>query len=735
MCYAPLDMKSPEQFSSIPSESPEIRLEALKPNLEKKILAGFSEAERAEIIRRRNLLSSLAYFIGKDFEIPVLLNEPGKGWYWDQERNHIKIDPKDLVEKPIDYLRFVIAHEAGHRRISRIIGVIPKDVWREPGFSFMFNALEDCRDNNFVAEAYPPFKDQMVFSYDLMDAEHKAHVKANAELGHQPKSIKAGFEYMKQWLREVKGEEFKIDADLPEDVKTTVSKTLSAAQDSWVRYPSKQEADKSEELITKYAEKAYGIGFEKVWPEFKKLVEKDQEKQKEQEALQKGIEDAQKQGQQEGQGEAGRAPSSNIPQDLNDKLSDSQRRELEDAISKAIDKANKAEPKDQQENEQSNNPEQNQEKKRRPIVDLDSLSDELHEKIREYIDGLPGEVKKALAEKAEQALKEIEKEIEQEITGKLVGTPDTEDGASEGKRRKKTETETDWKPRNEETPPDTSSIKNAIEEVMNKDKNAYEEYRREVIPVINELENDLREIFTLRRAHKWETGFKTGKKIDIKKRIQEKAKGVSPVESRAWQKRELPQEKDYAITLLVDLSGSMSRGGKIQETFKAVIVLAEVLNKLSIRTEILGFNDRLYKYQSFGESLSNDMREKMGSMLDEVHDAGPSGNNKANHNDDGWALTEVSARLAKEKAGEKFIIALSDGEPAPSPAHSGREFELKKVIDEISKNTDQKLIGLGVGLGTGHVSEYYPMSISNVKIEEMAETLSDLIKDAIDNHV
>lgn len=123
------------------------------------------------------------------------------------------------------------------------------------------------------------------------------------------------------------------------------------------------------------------------------------------------------------------------------------------------------------------------------------------------------------------------------------------------------------------------------------------------------------------------------KRIDIKRRIQEKAKEISAMESRAWEKRELPSEKDYAISLLVDLSGSM-QGEKIEETFRAVVVLAEVLNRLSIQTEILGFNDRIYEYQKFDEDISRQIREEMGGILQEVSDT--SGTGRARWNDDGW---------------------------------------------------------------------------------------------------
>ena len=209
--------------------------------------------------------------------------------------------------------------------------------------------------------------------------------------------------------------------------------------------------------------------------------------------------------------------------------------------------------------------------------------------------------------------------------------------------------------------------------------------------------------------------------------MQEKALGITPVESKAWQKRELPQEKDYAISLLLDLSGSM-RGQKIEETFKAGIVLAEVLNRLSINTEILGFNDRLYEYQGFGENMGTEVREHMGGMLQEV------GTPASAWNDDGWAVQQASERLARQKAAEKFLFVLSDGLPEESDRHPRSRYELGQIVTRIMQDTDQKLIGLGIGHGTEHVGRYYPNSVANIGVREMAEKLADVIREAIANY-
>ena len=52
---------------------------------EESILAEFTPEQQAEIKEKQRVLSSLAYFIGKDFKMPIELNEPGAGWHWDQK--------------------------------------------------------------------------------------------------------------------------------------------------------------------------------------------------------------------------------------------------------------------------------------------------------------------------------------------------------------------------------------------------------------------------------------------------------------------------------------------------------------------------------------------------------------------------------------------------------------------------------------------------------------------------
>lgn len=709
------NMKEHEFSVTSTAARSESKLQALTGPNQGEILRGFTEEEQQAIQYRQRILSSIAYFIGKDFRIPVELNTPGEGWHWDFEKNKIRMDPKDLLEEPMEKLRFKTAHEGGHRRISRTAD-IPLEIWQQPGFSFLMNAIEDPRDNNFVVEGYPKFRRDMEFTYsEDLDFEKKVKGKAKQELGYTPRFIQAGFAYIRQWFDETQGKPSEVDEKLPDDVKAVVEATRDSARRSWLHYPSKQEADASEELIRQYAQASYVINRDHIWPEFKKLVDEDMQDQ----VMQEAIGDMQKDGKiSEGKGEGG------LSQQLKDQLSEAEQQELEEALENTMKGTQEGDTEDAQPGEGKID------SQGKPgIVDLDSLSDDLKQKIKDYIDSLPDDVKKELTRRAKQALEDYESEVNEDLEGRLTDNPEKKaarEASQDGKSDKVSDKSDEDVP--SRIPPrsteDLISYRDLVDKVLYKDENIYEQYRREALPLIDALETDLRAIFVQRRSQKWQTGFRSGKKIDIQRRMQEEAREVSPVESHAWQKRELPTEKDYAITLLVDLSGSM-RGQKISETFKGAVVIAEVLNRLSINTEILGFNEGLYVYQGFGQDMDRDVREYMGGMLSEVQTPA------ARWNDDGWALEQTSERLAKQKVSEKFIFVLSDGQPVPSPQHSGEQYELGQIVRNIMSETDQKLIGLGIGSGTNHVTKYYPNSIADIGAAKMSEKLADVVREVI----
>ncbi|MEK7604409.1 MAG: hypothetical protein AAB442_01275 [Patescibacteria group bacterium] len=694
-------MNRSESYAAVKPSKPN-DLEA-KPGIvddQEQILAGFSPEERKIIRERMRLLSLIPNHIGKDFEMAVELNTSGEGWHWNFAINHVRVDPKDLLEKPLDWCRQTMVHEGGHRRVSRV-DFIPKDIWEQPGFSSMMNAIEDPRMENFISEAYPPYRklQKTAYEHDL-ESEKRMKESADGKLGRQPRFMQAGFEYIKQWFKQTQGKPFELSADLPDDVRVVVNKTLKAAEDSWLRYPTRNEADKSEEVIKAYAEKSYEINRDRVWPDFKKLVEQDIKDQEIPEFLKDLM-----QGKGEGKPEAGQGEGQSeglSPQDIQD---------IKDAVKAALGEKGEGKP-----------------------IPPGALSEELKQKIQAAFDALPEDKKREIMEAARAEIKELADEFAAQFEGEYIkagepqGEPESGTLESEGRAWSEAERAAD----------DTRhEMRRRMEESLGRSEgDPYREALTEMASYIDALTGDLRDVLVKRKMTTTEAGYRSGRRWNIRTRIKERIADIPLIKTQSREQPESSSEEtDYAVLLQIDLSGSMSRGNKIEEAFKAIVLLSETLNNLNIHFEIDGFQDLLLEFKRFEEQLDESMRLKLNQLLLEVENENPDGHNNAGDNDDGACLREASQHLANQTAREKILIVLSDGQPAMDSGRKSQgqlDRELKAVIREIRENTDQKLIGIGIN--SSAVSSYYENNLPNVDAKELAETLGELLRSVIERN-
>ncbi len=160
----------------------------------------------------------------------------------------------------------------------------------------------------------------------------------------------------------------------------------------------------------------------------------------------------------------------------------------------------------------------------------------------------------------------------------------------------------------------------------------------------------------------------------------------------------------------------MNGKGKIQEDFKGKVVVSEVLNRLGIDFEILGFGDdfkdNIFEFKKFGEKFSEGTRNRMAKIV-----SMPSGNTPA-----GKGLERASERLARMKGKDNFLIVLTDGEPTDISKEA-----LKEKARELGVRSRQKIIGVGLGSGTAPVVEAFPIGLGNLKIEDISGILAKLI--------
>ncbi len=653
------------------------------------ILANYPPEDQKILKDRLRSLDTVGRFIGKDYQMPIELGEAGDGWYWDMRDNEIVADAKDVLEKDLELNRFIIGHEGSHRRISHFDDEFKQRYQTEPGFGIMANYIEDPRVNNYLTDGYPLFEDGLEKSYqDSLVRLSNLELETDAKHGFRPRHLQAGWEYIRQWYREHNNEPFAIDESLPQEVQQVVASTLESAQDVWWSYPTREEAN-DPELVQQYAQQSAKILSNKVWPEFSKLVEQDVNDQMMQDALQ----------------EAADKQANGEPNPF-DNLNQQEQEELAQAIAEAIK---------QSQDDSRNDTPQTQ------AIPLDKIPDNLKQKIQEHLDNLDEQEAQQRRKQAQKALQQTDDTYNQETESQFM--PQAKQDA---------EPEPPVEPSNQspeisqpKPPPpiDLSAMHQAMQKIEHQHATEYDQALQEVLPIINKLEAKLNNIFIERQKDQWQSGFSSGKQLDISRRMEEQAKGVSAALTKAWERRELPQKIDYAFSVLVDLSGSMSGGGKIEETFKACIVLTEVLSRLGIPFEVSGFNRSLYKYKSYSQELTKDIRQGMSQMLPEVRSP------NAGNNNDGWAVTQQSKSLAGRNEKQKFLIVLSDGQPTPVYPYDAEEYDLDTVVKTISNTTDQHLIGMG--LLSKSVEQYYPQHVIASSVEEIPAQLATILEQAI----
>ncbi len=361
------------------------------------------------------------------------------------------------------------------------------------------------------------------------------------------------------------------------------------------------------------------------------------------------------------------------------------------------------------------------------------LPDEIKKELDKLFKKLPKKRQKDIEDESRKTLEDLEDSLNKEIEGKLS----KEKPESHKERRERKEQEEEIKKQRKKTEEEKKELERKLEQSRREKMTEYDKTYEEVADIINSLYRQLKKFFLLKRHPRWQKGYPTGQKVDLDNARQ--AEADPRYLEKIWQRKTIPKKFDYRFSILVDLSGSMDEE-KIEETFKGVVVLAEVLEKLGIKYEILGFQDEIIPYKKFRDKLNKEIRDKLSIAKKEPSNEGI--HNKASWNSDGYCLQEAYKRILKNKGRDNFLIVLSDGLPEPDLKHSGKEYELKGVIDKIIKDRQVKLLGIGLGPDTEHVKDYYPYGLPNLPMrvteqersqgkKDFAEAFAGLLEDMI----
>ena len=752
----------PSYFAKKAGEEPE----EVTPPQEKKEIIGLHE-RLATIIRTVCGRPNLTVTTEMDPLMRMrLLSEghnPDQEWF-----NDIRYDPKTreeisriiclpprIIESGEVVAKGKAAHEAGHVLITRFGEFVPDTVFEELGFNALINAIEERPTDQVVRDRLPgagAWIDSARHDSQL-DAELAA---AQGRLGYLPEFA--------QLCGHITYEPHGSASSLARPNANVLAVYETIRKDLETLEHTVPAEGASEAKVVKSAKERYRILYKKIWPKVQELLKKD----KEQEAMRQMLKRMQKQTQQE----SGSNPLDQLPLELRKELEEALKKakqkqksakagkkgqasgaegagkeegasaegeagEQEGAVEDAgkDGKERKASSKesdsggeeDSEEQEGKGSDARDEEGskeggetedgeaevgKGEVPISIDDLSKELVDELAKQMRELSQEERKELEERAKKELEDLEDAIVKELAGKLSEAPLTHKELGRREQEKITAEE-----RRRLVEEGQKTLQEVEQRILTRASEAsiYERTYQQIRPQEEELYERLEEIFlpnVKRRPHLRTSGSILNLNA-VFRREAGLAAGSQRVEEKIFENRNNPEKKDYAFALLVDISGSM-RGSKIQEAFKAAVLLAEVLTRLGIKVAVYGFGKQVYLIKDIEAPLDDAMRGKIAD-LSIARDLGTA---------TGPALLAASRALTSIYAKDKFLFVLTDGVPDSAG-------ELHAAVQTALATLDQRVIGLGLGEGTKAVQEYFPASITNIKAAQIPELLGALLEDVI----
>lgn len=192
--------------------------------------------------------------------------------------------------------------------------------------------------------------------------------------------------------------------------------------------------------------------------------------------------------------------------------------------------------------------------------------------------------------------------------------------------------------------------------------------------------------------------------------------------------KKFPQEwPDMAISILVDLSGSMGRDSRIENAMKAVMLLHDFATNLGIPVEVSGHNAssyseregtcHFYHYTNFNQVSQNE-KYRLAKL-------------STNYcNRDGMAIKIAANRISRRTEEVKLLIILSDGKPNHiNYGGSKAADDIKQIVGRYRKR-GVEVVAAAIGDDKDKIKEIYgPGSFLDISdLEKLPKVLVGLVK-------
>lgn len=274
------------------------------------------------------------------------------------------------------------------------------------------------------------------------------------------------------------------------------------------------------------------------------------------------------------------------------------------------------------------------------------------------------------------------------------------------------------------------------------------EIEKSIDGMVGPVARQLERAFTARNKSLWQQGQTKGKMS------ANNLYRLTAGDDKIFKKKIEHRTRDVAVSLVVDCSGSMS-GRKIFTAMCAAWVVSEVLTRLGVANEVIGFTTgdydsdegrKLYRelsdewshgrswdrtepirmpvFKSFDERFGIEQKKRMASYY---HIRGALQNNV-----DGESVQYAYERLCKAankgKPKGKMMIVFSDGMPAASVSSSKLNNHLKQTVARIEKEGTNIV---GIGICSDSVSHFYRKNVKLDNVEELPGIVLNQLRDAL----
>ena len=216
---------------------------------------------------------------------------------------------------------------------------------------------------------------------------------------------------------------------------------------------------------------------------------------------------------------------------------------------------------------------------------------------------------------------------------------------------------------------------------------------------------------------------------------------VNPMYSLSYKVEKDTEFRDTIVSLLIDNSGSM-RGRPISIAAISADILARTLERVGVKTELLGFTTRAWKGGQAREKwLAEGRPPQPGRLNDLRHIVYKRADEPWRHarrnlglmmregllkeNIDGEALLWAHERLIGRVEERKILMVISDGAPVDDSTlsvNSGTYLErhLRQVIAWIEARSPVELVAIGIG---HDVTRYYSRAVTIMDAEQLGGTM------------